>query len=203
MVYVYVADISTLPEPLENVQVMEGLPIERQKKILATKQKQKRLQSLGAGLLLNDILHRYGISVDTLRTDENGKPTVDGICFNLSHSGNYVVCAVSEGPVGCDVEKIKEAPKQVAERAFSPEENAYLKQFLGDAYNREFFRLWTKKESYLKMKGIGIRVPLQTLEMTECHFKEYEIPGYQVTVCAEENEFAEMFWETIYMKRQC
>ncbi len=197
MVYVYVADISTLPEPLENVQVMEGLPIERQKKILTAKQKQKRLQSLGAGLLLNDVLHRYGISVDTLRTDENGKSLVDGMYFNLSHSGDYVICAVSEKPVGCDIEKIKEAPTQVEKRAFSPEENAYLKQFSGDAYNREFFRFWTKKESFLKMKGIGIRVPLQTLEMTECYFKEYEIPGYQVTVCAEENEFAEICWETI------
>ena len=197
MVYVYVTDISTLPEPLENAQVMEGLPIERQKKILNTKQKQKRLQSLGAGLLLNDVLHRHGISAGTLKTDENGKPTVDGLCFNLSHSGNYVVCAVNDRPVGCDIERIKEAPKQVEKRAFSPEERAYLKQLSGDAYNREFFRIWTKKESYLKMKGFGIRVPLQTLEITECYFKEYDIHGYQVTVCAEECEFAEIIWKKI------
>lgn len=197
MIYVYVADVSALQDPLENAQVMECLPIERQKKILNTKQKQKRLQSLGAGLLLNDVLYRYGISIDILRTDENGKPTVDGICFNLSHSGNYVVCAVSERPVGCDIEQIKEAPKQIVSRVFSPEEMEYLEQISGEAYNREFFRIWTKKESFLKMKGIGIRVPLQTLEMTECYFKEYEIPGYQVTVCAEENEFAEICWETI------
>jgi 4'-phosphopantetheinyl transferase len=197
MVYVYIADISVLPDPLENTRVMNGLPIERQKKIRGTRQKKKRLQSLGAGLLLNLVLHRYDISVDALRTNENGKPIVEGICFNLSHSGDYVICAVSEKPVGCDIEKIKEAPKQVEKRAFSPEENSYLKQFSGDAYNREFFRLWTKKESFLKMKGVGIRVCLQTLEMTECYFKEYDIPGYQVTVCAEETEFADMCWETI------
>ena len=197
MVYVYIADISVLPDPLENTRVMNGLPIERQKKIRGTKQKQKRLQSLGAGLLLNLVLHRYDISVDALRTNENGKPIVEGICFNLSHSGDYVICAVSEKPVGCDIEKIKEAPKQVEKRAFSVEENAYLKSFSGDAYNREFFHLWTKKESFLKMKGIGIRVPLQTLEMTKCYFKQYEISGYQVTVCTEENEFAEMCWVTI------
>lgn len=152
---------------------------------------------MGAGLLLNLVLHRYDISVDALRTNENGKPIVEGICFNLSHSGDYVICAVSEKPVGCDIEKIKEAPKQVEKRAFSPEENSYLKSFSGDAYNREFFHLWTKKESFLKMKGIGIRVPLQTLEMTKCYFKQYEISGYQVTVCAEENKFAEMCWVTI------
>ena len=43
-----------------------------------------------------------------LRTNENGKPIVEGICFNLSHSGDYVICAVSERPVGCDIEQIKE-----------------------------------------------------------------------------------------------
>lgn len=197
MVYVYGADVSALHDPLENVQVMECLPIERQKKILKIKQKQKRLQSLGAGLLLNDVLHRYGILVDTIRTDENGKPLVNGICFNLSHSGDYVICAVSERPVGCDIEQINEAPEQVAERAFSVTENAHLKTFFGDMYNREFFRLWTKKESFLKMKGIGIRVPLQKLEMTGCYFKEYEIPDYQVTVCAEEHEFTELIWKKI------
>ena len=197
MVYVYVTDVSLLQDPLEYSKIIEGIPLERQKKILNTKQKQKRMQSLGAGLLLNDVLHRHGIPVDTLRVDENGKPLVDGIFFNLSHSGDYVICAVSERLVGCDIEQIKEAPKQVAERAFSVEENAYLKSFSGDAYNREFFRLWTKKESFLKMKGIGIRVPLQILKMTECYFKEYEIPGYQVTVCAEENKFSEIIWKKV------
>lgn len=197
MVYLYAADISALLEPMEHPEVMEGLSEERKKKILAAKQKQKRLQSLGAGLLLKYVFHKHGFSSNTLRTDTNGKPIAEGICFNLSHSGNYVVCAVSDRQVGCDIEKIKEAPTQVEKRAFSPEENAYLKQFSGDAYNREFFRLWTEKESFLKMKGIGIRAPLQTLEITECYFKEYEIPGYQVTVCAEENEFAEIIWKKI------
>ena len=197
MVYLYVADISALPDPLENAWVMEGLPIERQKKFFNTKQKQKRLQSLGAGLLLNNVLHRYGISADTLRMDENGKPIVNGICFNLSHSGDYVICAVSDKPVGCDIEKIKEAPKQIASRAFSQEEIENLEVISGDAYNREFFRLWTRKESYLKMKGIGIRVSLQTLEIRDCYFKEYEISGYQVTVCAEECEFEEIIWKKI------
>ncbi len=197
MVYLYATDVSSLSDPLECPKVMEELPIERLKKILNAKQQQNRLQSLGAGLLLNQVLRRHGVPLDTLRTDENGKPKAEGICFNLSHSGDYVICAVSEKPVGCDIEKIKGAPTQVGKRAFSHEENAYLKQFSGDAYNREFFRLWTKKESFLKMKGIGIRVPLQTLEIRGCYFKEYELPGYQVTVCAEECEFAGIIWKKI------
>lgn len=197
MVYLYIADISALPEPVENAQIMEELSEERQKKIRNTKQKQNRLQRLGAGLLLHQVFCRHGVSEDTLATDENGKPIAKGICFNLSHSGNYVICAVSQRPVGCDIERVKNAPKQVEERAFSPAERAYLKGLDCDEYNCEFYRLWTRKESFLKMNGTGIRVPLQTLEMTGCYFKEYEVPGYQITVCAKENEFAEIIWEKL------
>ena len=197
MVYLYVADISRLSEPMECPRLMEKLPVERQQKIARYKQREKRMQSFGAGLLLNRVLNKYGVSVDTLRTDAIGKPVAEGICFNLSHSGTYVICAVSQKPVGCDIEEIKNAPKQIEERAFSFAEREYLKEVDNDAYNREFYRIWTRKESFLKMRGIGIRVPLQEVEMTGCYFKEYEIPGYQVIVCAEENEFAELSWETI------
>lgn len=197
MVYLYVADVSKLSEPLENSEIMKDLPLERQNKILKHRNKLKRLQSLGAGLLLNKVLHKHGISPDSLQIEPNDKPIVEGICFNLAHSGNYVICAVSERSVGCDIEQIRVAPEQVVARAFSPEERAYLKQFTGEAYNREFFRIWTKKESYLKMIGTGIRVPLDTLEVKECYLHEYDIPGYQVTVCAEENKFAELSWEEI------
>lgn len=197
MVYLYAVDISSLPDPLGFLEKMDGLPKERQKKILNCRQKQKRLQSFGAGLLLYKVLNRYGISSDQVYADENGKPLVDGVYFNLSHSGDVVICAVSEKPVGCDIEQIKDAPKQVAERSFSEDEKAYLEQFSGETYNREFFRLWTKKESYLKMTGTGIRVPLDTLKIEDCFMQEYEIPGYQITVCAKENEFADLIWETV------
>lgn len=197
MVYLYVTDISALPEPMEYPEIMEGLLAERQKKILSCSHKQKRAQSLGAGLLLNKVLCRYGISPEKVCTDSNGKPVVDGIYFNLSHSGEMVVCAVSEKPVGCDIEQIKDAPKRVAERSFSTAEKEHLKQFSGEAYNREFFRIWTKKESYLKMTGQGIRVPLDKVELKDCFVQEYEMPGYQITVCAEENEFAELSWEKL------
>ena len=77
--------------------------------------------------------------------------------------------------------------------------------FEGDVRTSEFFRLWTMKESYLKMTGEGISFPLNRIEFKlgepigvyrdgekcDCHVREYEIPGYKVSVCAEEDEFAE------------
>lgn len=197
MVYLYAIEISGFSEPLECPEIMKCLPLERQNKILKHKQKLNRLQSFGAGLLLNKVLSRHGISTDTLKIDENGKPIVEGIYFNLSHSGDLVICAVSGKPVGCDIEQVKDAPKRVAERSFSAAEKEYLQQFSGDAYNREFFRIWTKKESYLKMTGTGLRVPLCELEIKDCYMQEYEMPGYQITVCAKENEFADLVWEKL------
>lgn len=61
-----------------------------------------------------------------IRIGADGKPEVDGICFNLSHSGNIVICGTAEKEVGCDVEKIVEAPEGVAERFFHPNETAYI-----------------------------------------------------------------------------
>ena len=200
MVHVYVADITGLPDPLGTSQVMEGLSEERRQKIVRYKQSEGRRQSLGAGLLLRQALARHGTQETGVYIGENGKPEVKGICFNLSHSHNMVVCAISKKTVGCDLEKEESSEKEkIAERFFHGTETAYLK-------NRkdEFFRLWTMKESYVKMTGEGLRLPLDQFEIRfeerakiyrdgracACFIKEYEIPGYRLTVCAEESEFA-------------
>lgn len=197
MVTLYGAEISELPDPLLLPEILQGLPQERQEKVLRAKQRQKRLQSLGAGLLLADVLKQYGISTETLRTEECGKPVAEGIHFNLSHSGNMVICAVGTGRVGCDIEQIRPVSKNLEARFFSDAEREQLAQFSEEAYLREFYRIWTKKESYLKMTGIGLRVSPDTLEIQDCYMKEYFVPGYQIMVCAEEVEFSSFMWKTI------
>ncbi len=197
MVELYGAEISGLPDPLHVPEILQGLPKERQEKVLRAKQRQKRLQSLGAGLLLADILEQHGISMGTLRTEDYGKPVADGIQFNLAHSGNMVICAVGNRQVGCDIEQIKPVSKDMETCIFSDAEREKMTQFSKETYLRDFYRIWTRKESYLKMTGIGLRVPLDTLEIKDCYLKEYSIPGYQITVCAKETEFTPFLWKTI------
>ena len=133
MVQTFAAYTHSLPDPQEHPELMEGMPQARREKIKKHKTVEGRRESLGAGLLLNVVLKKYGISPEMVETDKNGKPRIEKLaqnlpelCFNLSHSGNLVVCAVSEKEVGCDAEKIRPARMKVAKRFFSEEENQYL-----------------------------------------------------------------------------
>lgn len=179
----------------------------------------KRL-SLGAGLLLRHALRERGLDPDAVRVEPgaHGKPylpDVPNVCFNLSHSGEYALCAVSDHPVGCDVEKLAAPELRVAERFFAPEELALLRaEHDAAAQARLFYRLWTLKESFLKATGLGLSLPLdcfsvdpatmtvrQTVDGLSYRFREYTaladcciavctafdgFPDAPETVCVEE-----------------
>lgn len=220
MVYVYAVDITNLPDPLESSKLMEKIPKIRKQKIRKCKQLQARKQSAGAGLLLGYILKEYGLVDAEIKFGSYGKPEVEGIFFNLSHSKSMVICAVSDKTVGCDIEQISVAPEKVADRFFSETEIEYLSKFAGQEKNKEFYRLWTMKESYMKMTGEGMRLPLYQFELhfgemvqiyrdgtlQNCFIKEYELSEdknlqYQISICAEEDTFAEQIvfkkWEEL------
>ena len=93
MVNLYAADIKGLPDPLEVPESMDGLSEKRKEKIRRYMYPKDRKQSLGAGLLLNKVLSFHGVSADNIEYGENGKPKVQGIYFNLSHSGDMVIMA--------------------------------------------------------------------------------------------------------------
>lgn len=205
MVHLYAADVSNLPDPKEDPGMLEDLTDERKKRIMRFMQAADRRRGMGAGILLGKVLPLYGASPEEIRIGTDGKPEAEGICFNLSHSADLVICAAGEQAVGCDVEKIAEAPEHVAEHFFHRHEAEYL-QACGEEQRAEaFFRFWTMKESYIKMTGEGMSLPLDCFEIVldaekvsvrrngkvlSCHIMEYEIPGYKVSVCAEEGEFA-------------
>ena len=198
MVYLYTFDVSTLPDMDQCAELIKQLPKARQEKVEKCKKEEKARQSLGAGLLLEKVFKEHGICTNDIRIGRHGKPEVDGLYFNLSHSGSMVICAVSEKPVGCDVEQMRSAPRKIATHFFCKSEEEYLRKFDGESYDREFFRLWTIKESYIKMTGEGGSIPLDSFEveledgirirrdgvLQACVVKEYEMTGYQITACS-------------------
>lgn len=115
------------------------------------------------------------------KKSENGKPYFEGapFCFNLSHSGEYIVCALSDAGVGVDIEEIKPISEGVMRRFVGCFENS-------DAENT---RLWTRYEALGKFLGTGIPYKTPTCAYV---MKEYlDLDGYALTVCAEKDGFAE------------
>lgn len=95
----------------------------------------------------------------TYRCGAKGKPYFQGIplYFSLSHSGEYVLCAVSCREVGADIQKIQPADVgKLAKRFFSGSEYLALER-CGPAEERQrlFFELWSRKEAYGKLTGEG------------------------------------------------
>ena len=85
--------------------------------------------------------------------------------FNLSHSGDFVMLAISDTPVGCDIEHLHKAI--LSHHVFHPQELARLRSLPeGDARNREFLRLWTAKEAFLKAIGTGIDAKAATYDFS-------------------------------------
>jgi phosphopantetheine--protein transferase-like protein len=78
--------------------------------------------------------------------------------FNVSHSRGTAVLAVSDMPVGIDIEKIRELHdvEAVIELSCTEEESRVLAGLDKDAKNRLFFKLWTRKEACVKALGADI-----------------------------------------------
>ena len=191
--------VGTLPDPKENETALAGIPAWRRQYILRCQNAPERKRRLGAWLLLQRNLAALGLSDEAVRRGANGKPECEGIYFNLSHSGEMALCAVSDRPVGCDIEKIRPMPKGVAVRYYSAEERRYIAegQAMGET-DRRFFRIWTMKESYMKMTGEGLslspeRIAADLNNMTilrdqapqPCRLQNDSSDAYEWSVCFE------------------
>jgi 4'-phosphopantetheinyl transferase len=100
-----------------------------------------------------------------------GKPELPDapLRFNLSHSGDLALCAVTRGrAVGVDVEQLRPVAdcEQLAARYFSPEEHAALVQLSAAARSRAFLACWTRKEAYVKARGDGLSFPLDAFAVS-------------------------------------
>lgn len=158
---IYYAKISELTEEEMHV-AMQLLPKERIAKIKKSKQKKNQIQSFAAGLLLEYGLQKEGLTsaAVTFLKNADGKPYIKeypNLYYNLSHSKDYVAIVVDEQPVGIDIEYMRIGYQKLVKRFFSEEEVQALE---ADWSDEAFTKLWTRKESYLKATGYGMRMPL-------------------------------------------
>lgn len=162
----------------------ELLTPERRDRMHRYRRREDQLRCLAAGLLLR---HALGAAHACLQYGPNGKPFLpDGPHFNLSHAGDYVLLGVADEPLGVDVEHIVPWDSRVAARVFTPDEQAWLAAQPGDA---PFYRLWTAKESLMKLTGQGLALPPETFSIftVPCRLAWFDLPGHIACVARAES----------------
>jgi 4'-phosphopantetheinyl transferase len=150
--------------------VTEGLTYlsqEKRARLHRFRHREDLIRGLMADLLLRSrIIEDLHMDNASIRFELNsyGKPRLSGVSnyhFNVSHSGDWVVCLVDNEPVGVDVERVQAFEEGIARSFFAEDEYRFV---LEGAQERErqlrFYRIWTAKESYIKAVGKGISLPL-------------------------------------------
>ncbi|MFS2257834.1 4'-phosphopantetheinyl transferase family protein [Bacillus safensis] len=168
---------------------------------------------LGEVLVRQTIHDMYDLPMDQIvfETEGNGKPVVrqlPSFHFNLSHSGDWVVCAVDDAPVGIDIEEIKPIDLAIAKRFFSADEYQDLLSQPAERQEAYFFHLWSMKEAFIKLTGKGLSYGLSSFTArlsadgqasltlpdheTACFVQTYSLdPAYQMAVCTRKSAAAE------------
>lgn len=96
-----------------------------------------------------------------------GKPFLkspQGLFFNLSHSGAYAACAVSDGEVGLDIQQYRAAVKAAAvDRVLHEKEKAVYAALEEEERQAFFLECWAAKEAYVKCTGEGLAKSFSSL----------------------------------------
>ncbi|MGI6006372.1 MAG: 4'-phosphopantetheinyl transferase family protein [Ruminococcus sp.] len=121
----------------------------------------------GRKLLARGLQELYGLVIpeEEIITAEEGKPffrNYPHIHFNISHSGEYVVCALGPEELGIDIERYREVNYRRVGRKFLTEEEWIIWEKSPDP-RKYFFDQWVRREAYLKWKGRGIGTDLRML----------------------------------------
>ncbi len=169
----------------------EELSDHRRQKAARFQKEHDRVRCLCAGAALDRALQTVGLREKTaiIKLGEHGKPQLaehPEWHFSLSHSGEWAVCALSDSPIGVDVEQCRAKDYMaLAQRFFSPTEQEQLRQCQENECQALFFQLWTQKESLLKAVGVGLSAlsDCEALVKQGYAFCSYPLDGYALSVC--------------------
>lgn len=146
--------------------LLSGLRSERQHRARHCRDDRTAAQIACAGWLLQWALEQAGVPVkaQVLDKTEQGKPflwDLPQVQFSLSHGGDWVLCAVSDCPVGVDVEQPR-CTMEIARRFFHPEEVSAVEALAEDERETALCRLWCAKEAFVKAMGGGLAMGLDS-----------------------------------------
>lgn len=197
MVGVWIADVTPLYKEDRYQRFYQEVPDFRKQKADRCDSIQKKAQSVGAWCLLQRIIDCYKWG--------------EVPAFNLSHSGDYVLCAVDmdgkkETKIGCDIQQMKQINLKIAERFFC--ENEYqriIEQPTKEKQYDTFYRYWVLKESYVKATRKGLSQGIKSFEVQlssppklvkkskdskAYYYHEFDFARlpYKIAVCSDQKE---------------
>lgn len=174
-------------------RIYTNLSPSRKEHIDRLRRPEDKTRSLAAeGLLQTLLREHYGMTDAKLHRASNGRPHLENshLHISLSHSDQMVACAVSEDPVGIDIEKIRPMSLKICRHLCVEEEKAYLLSDSGLTENDEcqdpdvlhrLFEIWTAKEAYFKKQGTGI-TDLKSVNILALPRQTFVFENYMVQV---------------------
>ncbi len=157
----------------------------------------------GRALLFSWIANKYGVVLtekdiscgvsgkpfltdsaqDKISSASNDRQVVP-VHFNISHSGKYVVCAISSKEIGCDIQEMRCIRISLL-KYLEPFKSADCPDVKLMSHEQRV-EAWVKYESLGKLIGIGIPFDTTVIHRMECEFQwsiSHELPGYSLAIC--------------------
>jgi len=148
--------------------LLENVSVGQKEKALRYANEIDQIRSLLSSYLKNQL------SREELLKNENGKPYfANGPYFNISHSGKYVLMAVSTAEIGVDIEEIKNKDMSSLVRIFNEAEAKMIKE------HSDFYYLWCAKESLIKCMGLTVGKVREIPALPLNGLKTYKGKDYQ------------------------
>lgn len=147
-----------------------------------------KLETKLAQIVLKNMLKHFDLKLPEIYLSDSGKPFFKDskIFFNYSHSKNYIACAISQHEVGIDIEQTNIIISDNISKKYLDNEEDNLKRI----------EIWVKKESYSKLKGLGLQIGFQNIKLDKLKEKSFfkKEKQYMFSIyCDSENiEFKEL-----------
>lgn len=179
--------VCRLPQFDENLkqELLKLLPSSRRCEIGKLKNESKQWQRIVADCLLRaKLCELTGVpseQVELYKTTD-GQPKTSGFEVSISHSYDVAAVAVSDFPIGIDIEKPRPVALKAADKIFGFPEREYISEDNALSDTR-FFEIWTRKEAFVKRQGTGFKGNVRSVPSDCEDLKTLTVDGYVLSVC--------------------
>lgn len=157
MLQLYAANSASFIGKIKLIDLLKKLPKSMHEKAFRFRFDRDAYNYVLGRLLLKKGLKQFGLEqqLEKIVFNKNGKPLLENIFFNISHTAHFVICGLSQtGEIGLDIEKVKPIDLKDFDRWFTKKEWSDI--YAAENPMRRFYWYWTRKESIIKALGVNL-----------------------------------------------